>query len=169
MTLVERDALTDSVVTRKGVPQGRRLHVLLPRGAGIVERLFPGYARELTAAGAVSLRVPTDALVLTPAGWLDRRAIGWPLLSASRPLFEWAVRRRRRELPGVRILDRHDVTSLVTSHDGRQIAGVCAHLVLHDYRWHYLARIWRTPVLGEARKPSRRPKSSSSMTAAIGR
>ena len=68
VTLVERDALTDSVVTRKGIPQGRMLHVLLPRGAGIVERLFPGYARELTAAGAVSLRVPTDALVLTPAG-----------------------------------------------------------------------------------------------------
>jgi hypothetical protein len=22
--------------------------------------------------------------------------------------------------------------------------------VLRDYRWHYLARIWRTPVLGEA-------------------
>ncbi|MDQ4011254.1 MAG: FAD-dependent monooxygenase [Actinomycetota bacterium] len=123
VTLVERDALTDSVATRKGVPQGRMLHVLLPRGGGIVERLFPGYAHELMAAGAVSLRVPTDALILTSAGWLDRRATGWPLLSASRPLFEWAVRRRLRELPGVKILDRHEVTSLVVTRDGRQVTG----------------------------------------------
>lgn len=124
VTLVERDALTDRVASRKGVPQGRMLHVLLPSGQEIVERLFPGYGHELQAAGAVSLRLPTDALILTPAGWLDRRATGWPMLSASRPLFEWAVRRRLRELPGVTILDRHDVTSLRTSRDGRQVTGV---------------------------------------------
>ncbi|MDT7717973.1 MAG: hypothetical protein QOH09_3965 [Pseudonocardiales bacterium] len=123
VTLVERDALTDSAQTRKGVPQGHQLHVLLPRGRGIVERLFPGYGHELKAAGAVSVRVPTDALILTPAGWLDRRATGWSLLSASRPLFEWAVRRRLLEVPGVTILDRHDVTSLLTSRDGRQVTG----------------------------------------------
>ena len=124
VTLVERDALPDSVQARKGVPQGRMLHVLLPRGLGTVERLFPGYGGELEAAGAVSLRVPTDALVLTPAGWLDRRATGWPLLSASQPRYEWAVRRRLREVAGVTILDRHDVTSLLTSRDGRQVEGV---------------------------------------------
>ncbi|MFN2495721.1 MAG: NAD(P)/FAD-dependent oxidoreductase [Pseudonocardiaceae bacterium] len=123
VTLVERDVLADSVQPRKGVPQGRMLHVLLPRSREIVERLFPGYGRELQAAGAISLRMPADALILTPAGWLDRRATGWPLLSASQPLYEWAVRRRLRELPGVTILDRHDVTSLLTSRDGRQVIG----------------------------------------------
>jgi len=124
VTLVERDALPDSAQARKGVPQGRMPHVLLPRGLGILERLFPGYGHELEAAGAVSLRVPTDALMLTPAGWLDRRATGWPLLSASRPLYERVARRRLREVPGVTILDRHDVTSLLTSPDGRQVEGV---------------------------------------------
>jgi 2-polyprenyl-6-methoxyphenol hydroxylase-like FAD-dependent oxidoreductase len=123
VTLVERDGLTDNAQTRKGVPQGHHLHVLLPRGLGIVERLFPGYGQELEAAGAVSVRVPAEALILTPCGWLDRRATGWSLLSASRPLFEWAVRRRLREVPGVTILDRHDVTSLRTSRDGRQVTG----------------------------------------------
>lgn len=124
VTLIERDALIDSAQVRKGVPQGRMLHVLLPRGQEIVERLFPGFSHELEAAGAVSLRLPTDALVLIPAGWLDRRATGWPLLSASRPLFEWSVRRRLRKLPGVTILDRHDVTALLTSRDGRHVTGI---------------------------------------------
>ncbi len=124
VTLVERDELTDSAKPRKGVPQGRMLHVLLPRGRRIVERFFPGFGQELGAAGAVSLRVPTDALILTRAGWLDRRADGWPLLSASRPLFECAVRRRLRQLPGVTILDHHDVPSLLTPRGGRGVTGV---------------------------------------------
>ncbi|MGH4025801.1 MAG: NAD(P)/FAD-dependent oxidoreductase [Pseudonocardiaceae bacterium] len=123
VTLIERDALTDSVQTRKGVPQGHHLHVLLPRGRGIVERLFPGYSQELETAGAVSVRVPTEALMFTPAGWLDRRAPGWSLLSASRPLFEWSVRRRLQKVPGVTILDRHDVTTLLTSREGGQVTG----------------------------------------------
>ncbi|HZD14778.1 MAG TPA: hypothetical protein VE196_06560 [Pseudonocardiaceae bacterium] len=100
------------------------LHALMPRGLEIVERLLPGYWHELQAAGAVPVRIPTDSLILTPAGWLPRQFAGWPLLSASRPLFEWAVRRRLRDLPGVTILDRHDVSSLRTAHDGQQITGV---------------------------------------------
>jgi 2-polyprenyl-6-methoxyphenol hydroxylase-like FAD-dependent oxidoreductase len=55
VTLVERDALPDRAQTRKGVPQGHQLHVLLPRGREIVERLFPGYGDQLKAAGAVSV------------------------------------------------------------------------------------------------------------------
>ncbi len=129
VTLVERDPLTDSLQARKGVPQGRMLHALLPRGQEIVERLFPGYGHELEAAGAVPLRVPADALILTPAGWLDRRAAGWPLLSASRPLLEWAVRRRLREVPGVTILDRYDVAALRLSRDGGQVTGVTLRLL----------------------------------------
>lgn len=41
VTLVVRDALTGDAGLRKGVPQGRQLHVLLPRGRVIVERPFP--------------------------------------------------------------------------------------------------------------------------------
>src|SRR6185312_9234396 len=62
VTLVERDVLTDSAQTRKGVPQGTMLHVLMPRGRRIVEQLFPGYGHELEAAGAVSVHMPADAL-----------------------------------------------------------------------------------------------------------
>jgi 2-polyprenyl-6-methoxyphenol hydroxylase-like FAD-dependent oxidoreductase len=124
VTLVERDALTDSARTRKGVPQGPMLHALLPRGLQIVERLFPGYGRELEAAGAVPVRLPADSRILTPVGWVPRQGPGWPFLSASRPLLEWDVRRRLRELPGVTIFDRHEVTSLHTTSDGRQVTGV---------------------------------------------
>lgn len=124
VTVVERDRLPENLAARKGVPQGRMLHAMLPCGQQIMERLFPGYGRELEAAGAVPLHMPSDALILTPAGWLDRRFNGWPVFSASRPLFEGILRRRLRELPGLTILDRYDVTSLLTSPDRRQVTGV---------------------------------------------
>ncbi|MGH3823153.1 MAG: NAD(P)/FAD-dependent oxidoreductase [Pseudonocardiaceae bacterium] len=123
VTLVERDRLPEGLQTRKGVPQGRMLHAMLPCGQRIMERLFPGYSRDLEAAGAVPVQMPTDALVLTPAGWVDRRTTGWPTFSASRPLFEGVLRNRLSELPGLTILDRHDVTSLLTSPDRRQVTG----------------------------------------------
>jgi 2-polyprenyl-6-methoxyphenol hydroxylase-like FAD-dependent oxidoreductase len=53
VTMVERDALPDHPAQRKGVPQGRHLHNLYPRGAQILGELFPGLLDELVAAGAV--------------------------------------------------------------------------------------------------------------------
>jgi 2-polyprenyl-6-methoxyphenol hydroxylase-like FAD-dependent oxidoreductase len=129
VTLVERDPLPEVLQARKGVPQGRMQHVMLPRGQQLIERLFPGYGRELEATGAVTLRIPADALVLTPAGWLDRSLTGWPLHSASRPMFEGVLRRRVRDLPGVTILDGHHVTALLTSPDRRQVTGTVLHQV----------------------------------------
>jgi 2-polyprenyl-6-methoxyphenol hydroxylase-like FAD-dependent oxidoreductase len=124
VTVVERDALPDGAEHRKGVPQGRQLHALLPRGRDILDRLFPGFSRELEAAGAVPLRVPGDLPILTPAGWVDQRAPGWAGLSASRPLFEATVRRRLRQLPGVTVLEGREVTGLQASDDGRAVDGV---------------------------------------------
>lgn len=131
VTLVERDRLPDTMQPRKGVPQGRMLHAMLPRGQRIIERLFPGYSRELEAAGAVALRLPADVLLLTPAGWLDRRSTGWALHSASRPLFEGVLRRRVRALAGVTVLDGHEVTALRTSPDRRQVTGTVLRRLDH--------------------------------------
>ncbi len=124
VTLVERDRLPEGLQARKGVPQSLMLHAMLPCGQQIMERLFPGYSRDLEAAGAVSLDMPTDVVALTPVGWLDRRANGWSTCSASRPLFEGVLRSRLRELPGLTILDRHDVASLLTAPDRRRVTGV---------------------------------------------
>jgi 2-polyprenyl-6-methoxyphenol hydroxylase-like FAD-dependent oxidoreductase len=49
VTVVERDALPDGPVNRRGVPQGRHGHALLRRGAQILEELFPGFVDELAA------------------------------------------------------------------------------------------------------------------------
>ena len=124
VTVIERDALPAGAEHRTGVPQGRQLHILLARGRQVIEGFFPGYREQLLAAGAVPVQVPADVLVLGPAGLLDRRATGWEALSASRLLVEASVRSRLRELPGITFLERHEVTGLVASRDGRGVRGV---------------------------------------------
>ena len=124
VVVVDRDALPEGGAHRRGVPQGRQFHGLLPRGLGILDRLFPGYRHDLEAAGAVTVRVPTDLVLLSPAGWLDRRAEGFDMVSASRPLIEARLRSRLRALPGIALLDRHEVTGLEATHGGRRVCGV---------------------------------------------
>jgi 2-polyprenyl-6-methoxyphenol hydroxylase-like FAD-dependent oxidoreductase len=61
VTVVERDVLPDGPAIRQGVPQGRHVHVLLARGAQILDELFPGFLNELVADGVV--RRPRNAQV----------------------------------------------------------------------------------------------------------
>src|SRR5262249_48141088 len=51
VTIVERDVLPDGPAARHGVPHGRHLHGLHPRGRQILDELFPGFSSDLVAAG----------------------------------------------------------------------------------------------------------------------
>ena len=52
VTVVERDVLPETSANRRGVPQGRHVHLLLGRGSQVLDELFPGFLDELVAAGA---------------------------------------------------------------------------------------------------------------------
>ncbi|GAB4079379.1 2-polyprenyl-6-methoxyphenol hydroxylase-like oxidoreductase [Modestobacter muralis] len=122
VTVVERDELPDGADARRGVPHGRQLHVLLARGRQSIEALFPGWGGDLLAAGAVLLQLPGDVQMLTPAGLVDRRAVGFEALSASRPLIEATVRRRLCALSGVTLVTGRQVTRLRA--DDRGVVGL---------------------------------------------
>jgi 2-polyprenyl-6-methoxyphenol hydroxylase-like FAD-dependent oxidoreductase len=127
VTVVERDQLPVTVGNRRGVPQGRHVHALLPSGADIVDELFPGVLDELVEAGAPRLDdytrvhfVPDGVHRLAlPRGELQSRLVELglvePLHQASRPLLEAAVRTRVRGLANVEILDGCAFVGLVTS------------------------------------------------------
>jgi 2-polyprenyl-6-methoxyphenol hydroxylase-like FAD-dependent oxidoreductase len=53
VTVVDRDAMPAIGQHRRGVPQDRHLHVLHPRGAQVLDELFPGLLAQMTAHGAV--------------------------------------------------------------------------------------------------------------------
>ena len=105
VTIIERDRFPFGPVSRKGVPQARHLHALLPRGRRIIEELFPGLSGQLVAAGARVTDMANDVAWRTPAGWGVRFPSDVTLIPCSRDLLEWNVRRRVSALPGVSFLE----------------------------------------------------------------
>jgi 2-polyprenyl-6-methoxyphenol hydroxylase-like FAD-dependent oxidoreductase len=113
VTVIERDRLPNQPEIRKGVPQARHLHVFWAGGLSAVERLLPGIRDDLLAAGALPIAMPTDIAWLTPPGrWSGDFPATQDLVSASRTLLEWAVRRRVEQTAGIGFVTEHDVTGL---------------------------------------------------------
>jgi 2-polyprenyl-6-methoxyphenol hydroxylase-like FAD-dependent oxidoreductase len=121
VTVVERDTLPDGVADRRGVPQGRHAHALLPRGKQVLEELFPGITDRLAARGAVSGN-GSDIRWLLGGHRLCRVPSPTPNLLLSRPLLEAGVRDGVRALPAVTMAEACDVLGPVTS--GSRITGV---------------------------------------------
>jgi 2-polyprenyl-6-methoxyphenol hydroxylase-like FAD-dependent oxidoreductase len=114
VTVVERDALPKDAEPRRGVPQGRHVHGYQARGVEITNELFPGLVAEAAEEGAAVV-ADLARCHFSPGGHrLSQDA--WPvapMLFASRPFLEHAVRRRVCALPGVTVLDDTVVTGLL--------------------------------------------------------
>lgn len=129
VTVVERDELPLDPANRRGVPQGRQVHVLLARCSQILDELFPGFLDELVACG-----VPTwddgdlSKLDVSVAGHRLTRSgrVRQPMTNyyPSRPSLECQVRRRLRATPGVTILDGHDLVALASTPRHDRVTGV---------------------------------------------
>jgi 2-polyprenyl-6-methoxyphenol hydroxylase-like FAD-dependent oxidoreductase len=123
VTVVERDVLPPAGQHRKGVPHGRHLHGLHPRGREILDELLPDFTAELTAAGAVCCDVLADGRWQLSGHQLKQCHAGLPALLASRPLLEGHVRERVFGLPNIRVLDGHGAAGLVAARAGRGVIG----------------------------------------------
>ena len=129
--LIERDRLAGDPVAcggmlaaRKGVPQGRHVHGLLPRGGEAVERLFPGILREIEADGAIPADLGADIRWFQAGGYKRRFRSGLSSQTQSRPLLEWHVRRRCSALANLTVRENWEVTGLIAAPDRLAISGV---------------------------------------------
>ncbi|WP_045743719.1 FAD-dependent oxidoreductase [Actinoplanes rectilineatus] len=137
VTIVDRDVLLGTDGPRRAVPQGRHIHGLLARGQQILEELFPGFTKELAAAG-----VPVRDFG-TSLGW---HFAGRPIrkvdtdlvcVSAGRWRLESEMRDRVALLPEVTFLEGTDVVRLRGTPSGDRIRGVQvqAHDGSQEARW----------------------------------
>lgn len=120
VTIIERDRLPATPNFRRGAPQGRHAHLLLPPGQAILEQLFPGLNTALLAAGATFINSGPEITFFLDGAWHDDLTC----LSCSRPLLEAAVYRRVTTRPGVRILQGYDVLHLDVDSHRRRVTGV---------------------------------------------
>src|SRR3954451_2648676 len=94
VTVVERDTLPAAGQARKGVPQGRHVHALLPRGQHIIEELFPGLIDEMVAAGAVEADPATQHRFVMGGHAIRKVPIGGRGILSGRPFLEGHLRAR---------------------------------------------------------------------------
>lgn len=127
VSVVDRDQLNARPEFRRGAPQARHAHTLMPRGQMILEQLFPGLTEELEAMGAVAMRSHEQAV------FTDDRQRGRQSSSSrkrkmsvncSRPLLETAIFRRVVANPRVRILCGYEVRGLHVDTQGQRVTGV---------------------------------------------
>jgi 2-polyprenyl-6-methoxyphenol hydroxylase-like FAD-dependent oxidoreductase len=124
VTIIERDTLPPMGEHRKGVPQGRHTHALLPSGQTVLESFFPGLTTDLNSMGAPLIH--RDELRWYDGGGYhcrlprdDRAGI-----AVSRPLLEGYVRQRLRTLPNVAVIERCDALGLAMSGNGTRVIGL---------------------------------------------
>jgi 2-polyprenyl-6-methoxyphenol hydroxylase-like FAD-dependent oxidoreductase len=123
VTVVDRDRLATGSDPRRGVPQGRHLHLLLPAGVDALEELFPGLVDQLRADGARTgdadrIRMCLNGHRLAPA------STGHRAVFCSRPFLESHVRRRVRQEPAIEVRDGVLVCGLAVAHDRGRVEGV---------------------------------------------
>ena len=125
VVVLERDSLSDGAVHRPGTPQSRHAHGLLVGGERALSELFPGFERDLVAAGAVPVRVTIDIRAERPDyDPFPQRDIGLINYALSRPAIEFAIRRRLGTYANVSLRDRCRVSELLASPDGTAVTGV---------------------------------------------
>jgi 2-polyprenyl-6-methoxyphenol hydroxylase-like FAD-dependent oxidoreductase len=124
VVVIERDVLPPAGEHRRGVPHGRHVHGLHPRGREILEELFPGFTASLTASGAVCGDVLGNVRWQLSGHQLRQATIGLPGLLASRPFLEGHLREMVRRLPGVRFLEDTSASGPTVTADKRTITGV---------------------------------------------
>lgn len=123
VTVVDRDPLGPDAVPRRGTPQARHIHGLLPGGHRVFEEMFPGLTDELVAAGAPLGDLLADSRACFGGHRLRQGPSGLTLLCVSRPTLEAAVRRRVADLPQVTLLGERDIVGLLASPDGDAVVG----------------------------------------------
>ena len=125
VTVIERDTLPDEPAIRRGVPQARHPHVLLEAGRSTIEDLFPGFGETLISNGGLLIDVCSDIDYFDQGGFLADGPNRLPMYTASRPLFEFAVRRHLQDMTSVEISDGCQFTGYLTDDDVTEVNGVC--------------------------------------------
>ena len=135
VTVLERDSLPDNNEPRKGVPQGRHPHGLLPGGCRALDALLPGLVDDFEAAGAVKQVMGLSTRFEAP-GYdpYPQRDAGAYWYSLSRPMLELCIRRRVEAIANIsweqnttveRLQHEAGVVTGVALRDGRFLSADC--------------------------------------------
>jgi len=125
VVLLDRDELPTSSASRKAVPQGAHIHILLLAGLLSLDRLLPGSREQLIASGSAVIRAGLDQRIFAYGEWYPERDLELSFLGQSRPHLEGHIRRRVAALPNVTMRPGSRVESIVL--EAGSVRGVSVH------------------------------------------
>jgi 2-polyprenyl-6-methoxyphenol hydroxylase-like FAD-dependent oxidoreductase len=123
VTVLEKDACPVDGAPRSGVPQGRHTHILLPAGAQVLERLFPGRIAELVRDGARKFDYGRSRFYVSGT-WLPRVATELDSFAQTRPFLEEHLRRWVSELRNVRLVYETNVFAPLFERANARVVGL---------------------------------------------
>jgi 2-polyprenyl-6-methoxyphenol hydroxylase-like FAD-dependent oxidoreductase len=123
VTVLEKDACPVDGTPRTGVPQGRHTHILLPAGAQVLERLFPGRIAELVRDGAKKFDYGRSRFYVGGT-WLPCVATKLDSFAQTRPFLEEHLRRWVGELPNVRLIYETNVFAPLFERADARVVGL---------------------------------------------
>ena len=122
VTVLERDELPTSPSWRKGSPQSPHVHVLLKRGADIMQKYLPGALDDIERAGGHRIDMSLDTDWYYAGGWKARLPSGITMHSQSKGLLEFTLRQHLAREPRVTVRDHAEVGAFVC--ENNRICGV---------------------------------------------
>lgn len=102
--LIEQDHLPATPEPRKSLPQAAHAHALLQSGHATLSRLFPGFEDRAVAAGGMRLHVRSQWRSCLRGRWTAPDDTGLTVLSQTRGLLDYLIRREISALPAIRHL-----------------------------------------------------------------
>jgi 2-polyprenyl-6-methoxyphenol hydroxylase-like FAD-dependent oxidoreductase len=126
VTVLDRDVLPEVSADRRGVPQGRHAHALLPRGAQILDELFPGFLSELEASGAPVMHDLAEGHLELGGHRLSRQEhrLSFSVHNSRRAHLECRVRAQLRAQPNVEIIPSCEAVGLTVSSGQDRVIGI---------------------------------------------
>jgi 2-polyprenyl-6-methoxyphenol hydroxylase-like FAD-dependent oxidoreductase len=122
--IIEKDVVNRQPESRKGQPQTRHLHGLLPVGFQIMQQYFPDLKQALSDSGAIVNDFAQNMVWNTYGGYRKPVFMDMDAVTMSRPLLEHLIRERVLALPNVKLWDNTAVKNLKTTDDKQRITGI---------------------------------------------
>jgi 2-polyprenyl-6-methoxyphenol hydroxylase-like FAD-dependent oxidoreductase len=124
VTVLDRDEVPTDPLPRKAVPQGRHIHFLQEAGRARFDELFPGFTDEVLAAGGIGFDPGRSLVWHFGGGYVKRSSSPYRMLWATRPMFEWCIRRRVASIGNVSLRSGCTVRDLIATPSGDRVVGV---------------------------------------------
>lgn len=124
VTVIDRDPLPAEPATRDGVPQASHFHALLEAARATLEDLFPGFCEDLLSAGALLHDGSREVDFYMEGDFLADGPRRRPAYTATRPLYEYVVRRRLETHDNVRLQPNCHVTDYQLNETGTAVTGI---------------------------------------------